>query len=176
MRIGGMEVKGLNEVVLVLPRSTGDIVIKARAIPNFDEFDKLCPEPVKPVMTTKAGVVADESNPDYQAAVMQRDQLRIAYIYVMSLEPSQIEWDTVKLDEPLSWLNFRQDFQAAGMSPVEINFIWNAIAEANCLSEDKLKEARARFLAGQGQEPQASSGPSTAPTTTPSGEPASASA
>ena len=173
MRIGGMEVKGLNEVVMVLPRSAGDIVIKARAIPSYEEFDKLCPEPKMPVVITREGKKNDELNVDYLAAVARREQLRIAFIYITSLEPSQIEWDTVKLDTPSTWMNFRKDFEEAGLSPVEINRIWGAVSEANCLSEDKLEAARARFLLGAGTEQKQSSSPTTAPVNTQSGEPAS---
>jgi hypothetical protein len=176
MRIGGIEVKGLNEVVLVLPRSAGDIVVKARAVPNYEEFDKLCPEPKMPVILTKDGKKNDENNVDYVASCAHREQLRIAYIYIKSLEPSNIEWDTVKLDTPSTWLNFRKDFGDAGLSPVEINRIWGAISEANCLSEDKLEAARARFLLGAGKDQSESSSPTIEQANTPSGAPASDSA
>ena len=176
MRIGGVQLKGLNEVVLPLPRTAGDIIIKARAIPDYDEFEKLCPEPKMPVYVTKDGVKNDEDNVNYVAAMAHRENLRIAYIYIKSLEPSEVEWDTVKLDTPSTWLGFREDFKKAGLSPIEINRIWGAIAEANCLSEDKLVEARARFLAGPGTRQPASSSPTTEQASTPSGEPVSDSA
>ena len=176
MRIGGVQLKGLNEAILVLPRSDEDIVIKARAIPDYDDFDKLVPEPKMPVYVTKDGPQNDESNVDYVASCARREQLRIAYIYIKSLEPSQIEWDTVKIDMPSTWMNFRQDFQKAGLSPIEINRIWGTVSDANCLSEDKLVEARARFLAGVGNDQPASSSPTTDQASTPSGEPASDSA
>lgn len=173
MRIGGVQLTGLNEAILVLPRSGGDLVIKARAIPDYDEFNKLVPEPTMPVMVTRTGTLNDEMNVDYIAAVSRRETLRIAYIYVKSLEPSNIEWDTVKLEDPSTWTNFRTDFQKAGLSPVEINRIWTTVSDANCLSEDKLVEARERFLAGVGKDQPASSSPITGQASTPSGAPAS---
>ena len=176
MRIGGLEVKGLNEVILVLPRTQGDIVIKTRAIPSYEEFDKLCPEPKMPVVITREGTKNDDMNVDYLKAIARREELRIAYIYVKSLEPSEIEWDTVKLETPSTWPNFRKDFEGAGLSPVEINRIWGAVSEANCLSEDKLEAARARFLLGAGKDQKRSSSPITEPANTQSGEPANDSA
>ena len=173
MRIGGVQLTGLNEAILVLPRSGGDLVIKARAIPDYEEFDKLVPEPKVPVMVTRNGTENDENNVDYLAAIARRETLRIAYIYVKSLEPSNIEWDTVKIETPSTWTNFREDFKKAGLSPVEINRIWGTVSEANCLSEDKLVEARQRFLAGVGKDQPASSSPSTGQANTPSGAPAS---
>ncbi len=176
MRIGGKQLNGLNEAMLVLPRSDGDIVIKARAIPDYEEFDKLVPEPKVPLYITKDGTKEDTENADYVAMCARREQLRIAYIYVKSLEPSNIEWDTVKLDNPATWTNFRDDFKKAGLSPVEINRIWGTVSDANCLSEDKLIEARARFLAGVGKDQPASSSPNTEQASTPSGAPANDSA
>jgi hypothetical protein len=176
MRIGGMEVKGLNEVMLVLSRTQGDVLITARAIPSYEEFEKLVPDPKMPVIITRDGTKNDDLNVDYLAAVARREQLRIAYIYIKSLEPSQIEWDTVKLDTPSTWMNFRKDFENAGLSPVEINRIWGAVSEANCLSEDKLEAARARFLLGAGTDQKKSSSPTTEPVNTQSGEPANDSA
>ena len=176
MKIGGVQLTGLNEAILVLPRSGGDLVIKARAIPDYEEFDKLCPEPKMPVMVTKNGVENNGDDINYVAAIAQREQMRIAYIYVKSLEPSNIEWDTVKTDIPSTWMNFREDFKKAGLSPVEINRIWGTVSDANCLSEDKLVEARARFLAGPGKGQPASSSPTTEQASTPSGAPANDSA
>lgn len=172
MRIGGMEVKGLNEALLVLPRSTGEVVIKARAVPSYEEFDKLCPEPKMPVIVTRDGNKTDDTNVEYLKAVARREELRIAYIYIKSLEPSRVEWDTVKLDTPSTWLNFREDFKNAGFSPVEINRIWGTVSEANCLSEDKLEAARARFLLGAGTDQNKSSSPTIEPVSTQSGVPA----
>ena len=176
MRIGGVEAKGLNEVVLVLPRAGGDLVFKARAVPDYDEFEKLCPEPIAPAVLTKDGKKIDESDVEYVASMARREILRIAYLVVKSLEPSNIEWDTVVMERPNTWPNYKEDFKKAGLSIVEFNRVWGLISEANCLSEDKLEAARSRFLLGQAQERLASSSPTTEPGNSPSGEPANASA
>ena len=176
MRIGGRELKGLNESFLVLPRPDGDLVFRAPAIPDYDEFNKLCPEPVAPVVLTKEGSKPDEQDTGYLARLAHREVLRIAYLMVKSLEPSQIEWDTVKMDSPSTWPNYKDDFKKNGISAVEMNRIWALVSEANSLSEDKLEAARARFLHGQVQGSRKSSSPSTERGTSPSGEPASASA
>jgi hypothetical protein len=176
MRIGGVEAKGLNECVLVLPRADGDLVFTARAVPDYDEFEKLCPEPVVPAILTKDGKKLDDKDTEYLAAVARREILRIAYLVVKSLEPSNIEWDSVVMDRPNTWPNYKDDFKKAGLSVVEFNRVWGLISEANCLSEDKLEAARSRFLLGQAQARLASSSPNTEPGNSPSGEPVSASA
>lgn len=176
MRIGGVEPKGLNECLLVLPRADGDLVFKAKAIPDYDEFEKLCPEPVAPVVLTKDGKKTDEGDVDYVASMFRRELLRTAYFFIKSLEPSNIEWDTVVMDRPNTWTNAKDDLRKAGLSIVEMNRIWNIVNEANCLSEDKLTAARDRFLRGQAQARLDSSSPSIEPAISPSGEPANASA
>lgn len=176
MRIGGVQLKGLNEAILVLTRPDGDIVFKARAIPDYDEFNKLCPEPIAPAVLTREGKKTDETDRDYLAQLAQREVLRIAYIMVKSLEPSEIEWDTVKMEVPQTWVNYKDDFKKAGVSAIELNRIWALVSDANSLSEDKLEAARARFLRGQAQASSQSSSPSGEPGNTPSGELASASA
>jgi hypothetical protein len=90
-----------------------------------------------------------------------------------SLEPSQIEWDTVKESDPRSWRHWSKDLRNGGLSDTECHRVLNLVLEANCLDEAKLKKAREVFLAGQEPKP-ASSGLPTEPASTPSGAPASA--
>jgi hypothetical protein len=92
---------------------------------------------------------------------------------VKSLEPSEIEWDTVDPDNPKTWANYTNDLRGAGFSQVEINRIVGLVWGANCLDEAKLERARQVFPRGQQPVSDASSGPSTEPQNTPSGEPAS---
>ncbi len=115
---------------------------------DMEEFKKLCLEPIPPRKTTKDGVVADTEDPDYKAALAGYLKRRIAYIVVHSLLPSQIEWDTVRLDSPATWANWESDLKTAGLSDVECNRVLGLVLEANCLDEAKLKKAREVFLQG----------------------------
>jgi hypothetical protein len=91
---------------------------------------------------------------------------------IRSLEPSEIEWDTVDPDNPSTWLNWDRDMKSAGLSQVECNRILQLVFQANCLDEAKLQKAREAFLLGQQPVPSEFSGPNTEPESTPSGEPA----
>ena len=174
MRIGGIDPGALPaEEVLVLPRGEESIVFRARGLADMDEFDKLCPEPKPPVRLTKAGKEPNEEDTNWRSAMLAHGRRRVAYMVVKSLEPSKIEWDSVDLDIPKTWLNYTDDLRRAGFSQVEINRIVGLVWEANCLDEAKLEQARAVFLRGQQPAGDASSGPSTEPENTPSGEPAS---
>ena len=161
MKIGGIEVKGPNEVLLVLPRGDDQIVIRARAVLDMAEFEELCPEPKPPGRQTKDGYVQDVDDPGYKQQMENHNERQLGYLVVKSLEPSEIEWDLVDINKPGSYTKWQEDFQAAGLSTIEVNRIMQACMEANALDESKLEAARQVFLRGQRQVPSESSGPHT---------------
>lgn len=172
MKIGGIDPKTLPaETVLVLPRGEEVIVFKARGLQDMDEFNKLCPEPTPPRKMTKDGLVADVTNSNYKTDMDHYGKRRLAYMVVKSLEPSEIEWDTVDVHVPGTWTNWEQDLKNAGLTTVEANRVIGLVLEANSLDESKLKQARDVFLRGPLVESEKSFGPTTEPANTPSGEP-----
>jgi hypothetical protein len=154
MKIGGIDPKSLPaEEVLVLPRGDQRIVIRARGLENMEEFKSLSPEPAPPGKLTKDGWVPDTEDAGYKSVLTEYNKRRLAYMVVHSLEPSQIEWDTVKLENPATWINWEADLKAGGLSQVECNRILALVFEANCLDEAKLQKARSFFLQGPPQGP-----------------------
>ena len=151
MKIAGTDPRTLPpEEVLILPRVGGNIVFKARGLPDMDEFNKLSPEPAAPCRKMADGTAsADDKDPGDPAQTVQHTRQRWAYLVVKSLEPSQIEWDTVKLDEPATWTNWEADLKANGFTGVECNRIFGLMLSANSLDERKIKAARESFLAGR---------------------------
>ena len=175
MKIGGVDPSTLpKEEILVIPRGEQEIVFRATGVPDYDEFNKLCPEPKAPGKLTKDGWEPNENDPDYKSLMENYNTKRLAWLVVRSLEPSQIEWDTVNESKPSTWTKWTDDLKEAGLSQVEVNRVMQLVFQANCLDEEKLKEARENFLLGQQQAQSESSGPSTGPESTPSGEPAAA--
>jgi hypothetical protein len=154
MKIGGIDPTTLPvEEVLVLPRGERQLVFRATGVKDLAEFHKLCPIPTPPQALTKEGQVADTEDAGYQQAMIayrrrQTAYRQTAYIVIQSLAPSQIEWDTVKLDAPATWLNWESDLHDAGLSTMECNRIMSLVLQANCLDERKLEEARKLFLRG----------------------------
>lgn len=164
MKIAGREIKGPNRVTLVLPREGGeDIVLFAQAVLDWDEFDEKCPEPKPPVVRTKDGVNPDFSDLGYKAQAIDHGIKRMAYLTLKSLEPSNIEWETVNMDKPSTWTNYNKELRDAGFSVVEIQRIGAAVMQANALDEEKLEAARQVFLRGRAAEQESISGPSTQP-------------
>lgn len=165
LRIGSMIVDGPAEEVLVLPRLQGDIVIRTRAVTDMKPFEAMCPEPNPPKKLVKGGFQIDKDNLGYLDAVAKHGDLRFAYICVKSLEPSDIEWAGVSLEQPSTWKEWSQELSDAGMSSVEVNRILLAVMAANSLDETKLKQARDSFVLGMQVQ---SAGPSSPDTELPS--------
>lgn len=174
MKIGGRDVNGVAEEILVLPRLDGDIVFKARAVTDMETFNRMCPLPKAPSVLVAGGFKANTEDPSYLEMVQKHSELRLAWVVINSLSPSEIEWDTVKIDKPQTWLNWQQDLLNAGFTSIEIERITVCVLQANCLDEGKLARAREAFLRGQGTLAKFS-GQTSEPASTQSGEPASGS-
>jgi hypothetical protein len=174
MKIGGVDPATLSvEVFLVLPRGDDQqIVFRAQPVKDMEPFDQLCPRPTPPGKLTRDGWVQLEDDPTYKQVLTAWIKQRSGYMMVKSLEPSQIEWDTVDENDPRTWSNWSKDLRNGGLSDTEVQRVMNLVLEANCLDDAKLKKAREVFLAGEAAKV-ASSGLPAEPANTPSGAPAS---
>ena len=156
MKIKGKTIEGPNVELIVIPRSGGDIPFECRAVLDFDDFDKMCPDPEPTMKLLPGGVqVPNMEDPKYIAAIEAKGEKRIAWMVVKSLEATEgLEWDTIKMDDPETWGNYRQELQDAGLTFMEITRIITTVMAANSLDETKLEEARKRFLAAREEETQ----------------------
>jgi|GEM_PF-2419044 len=155
MKLNGKR-PGIHVEPIVLPRPDGDIVMMARAIGDFDNFDKLCPPPQPPRRRMADGTeITNVEDSNYKKAVEAFGQKRVAYMVIKGLADGteDLEWEEVKLDDHLTWPNFRKELIESGLSDVEVNRVVAGVMRANCLSEAALDEARKRFLAGKQAPP-----------------------
>lgn len=152
MRMNGVKLECPNEAILVLPRPDGNLVFRAKAVMDYDEFDKICPEPKVPTRIVKGGKKeVNLTDPDYVKAVIEVNENRMAWIVLKSLSATEgLEWETVNMLVPNTWKNYSQELKDSGFSIIEINKIVGLALEANALDEGKLESARQSFLAGQG--------------------------
>lgn len=176
MKIAGMEIAGdlaeLNEDVLVLPRRKSQIILTARALADMGTFEKRVPEPKPKKNFVKGkGWVLDLEDTTYVEEMKKYGELRVAYFVVMSLEPSEMVWDTVDLDKPDTWGNWEDDFKNSGFTQHECNLILGLCFQVNQLNESKLEDARASFVHGQEALADESSSPNSEQSDTPSGKP-----
>lgn len=172
MKIGGVPVTPPSEEILVLPREPESIVFRAVAVPDMDEFSKLCPPPKPPGVYTKDGWVPQENDEDYLKLRANYEMQQLAWLVLRTLEPSEIEWQTVDMANPATWKNWQKELREAGLTSVEVNKVVQLVMNANMLNEDKLAKAREVFLRGRVQAAAKSCSPSSEQPSSPSGEPA----
>lgn len=180
MKLGGKKIEGTKEHVLVLPRDSGDLVFKFVGVVDDKEFDTIFPAPQPPTAfnVKLQQTVRKTDDPNYKAKLNSYYSAHNAWMFLQSIKPSEIEWDTVNLADPTTWSNWEDDLKAAGLTMNERNIIWQTYQRVNMLSDTMLDEARARFLASLAAPPSSPepSSPSGGSPSTSNGEPANASA
>ena len=151
MKLQGKTFDGPNEEFLVIPRKGQDLIFKARAVLDYEEFNRLVQKP-KPPKAIKPGGEAQLLTTD-AGYLQQLDAWATAqtnYLILKSLEATpDLEWETVKMDDPSTWDNWRSELDKAFFTDREKTRIVNLVWAANGIDDEKLEEARKRFLAGQ---------------------------
>lgn len=151
MKIAGKVLSGPRIETLVLPRQDGDIVIRAQAVSDFADFEKMCKEPQPKMKMVPGGgaqvpIVTDE---DYIKKLTKFADLKTDWMILKSLEATEnLEWETIKPDEPETWGNYKDELKAAGFSFAESAMIIRTVTDACGLNQAKIEEATKLFLAG----------------------------
>ncbi|MFA5758508.1 MAG: hypothetical protein WC942_03940 [Clostridia bacterium] len=151
MKIEGRKIIGPNREVIAIPRGDGpDIIFIAEAVLDHKPFDKLCPPP-KPVIKKIGGEdIPDIKDKNYQRQIQQYSERKTAWLVLTALQATKgLEWETVDLTNPSTWLLFRKELIDSGFSDIEINRIINGALTAQGLNEYKIEAARDRFLRHQ---------------------------
>lgn len=140
-----------HEVKMYLPRGDNDIIeVTARSILDDSAFFKLCPEPKPPQIIKKGGKRdVDLNDKGYLREVKDYGERKFAWMFLTSVTITGAEWETVNLNDPNTWLNWKDELLDCGFNSFEINRMIALMHEANCLDDTKLEEARARFLVKQ---------------------------
>lgn len=178
MKYKGKKLDGPPVEVVVIPRQTEELVFKAQAVLNYDDFEKLAPVPTPPKVVRPGGIESyDTEDKKYNESMDDWASLKFHWMILKSLQATEeLEWETVNMSDPSTWDKYESEMAEAGLSPAEIDRIKAAVIDACGLNQAKIDEATKRFLAGQAAAHAAASSPSIAPSDTPSGEPANASA
>lgn len=177
MKLFGQQVTGPNVETLVIPRQDFDIVILAQAILDDKHFDDLCPRP-KPTKVLKAGSgewTEDTKDEEFVKQLNNWGIQHTSWTVITSLRATPketLEWEKVKLDDPSTWNLWREELREAYFTDYEVMLIQNLVFAANGLNQQKLDEARNRFLVGQVRPHKPLPSPKVEQQTIPSGEPA----
>lgn len=178
MKLHGKKLEGANVEVVAIPRQSGDLIFKAKAVLDYEPFDKLYPMPTPPEVMRPGGLrTFNTEDPRYNEAMNKWAQSKFHWMFITALrETDGLEWETVDYADPTTWENYQSELREAGLAPAEVARIQKAVTDACGLNQAKIDEATERFLAGQAQALAAGSSQDSAQNTTPSGTPVSASA
>jgi hypothetical protein len=178
VKINGKTVTRPEPTVVVIPRGQEEFVFQAQAVTDFEEFERLCPQPEPGMKMLPGGAqVKNTADPKYQKLFREWQTNRSHWMILTSLSATDgLEWSKVKMDDPETWKHYIKELEDAGFSAVEVAALMDAVTDANGLNQRKIDEATKRFLATMGAKAQSASSPSTAQQSTPSGTPANASA
>lgn len=151
MKYKGKEVKGRNREIIPIPRLEGDIIFIAGTVQNWSEFENLVPEPTPPKILKAGGVkIEDKNDPGYLKALDEYNELRTHYLIISSLQATEeLEWETVDIQKPETWKNYKKELENSDFSELEIGRIIVGVMRANSLDESMIEEARSNFLREQ---------------------------
>ena len=175
MKIHGKKLDRPTEEVVVIPRPDGDLIFKAKAVLDYNDFDKICPLPQPPEVIRPGGIKArDPEDAGYKKQFDEWAANKTRWMILKSLSATPgLEWETVDMADPKTWENYQKEMQDSGLSIGELSRILAIVNDACGLNQDKIDEATKRFLAGQAQVQGTVNSQGSAPNSTPSGEPVS---
>lgn len=179
MKLNGVKVKSAYEEVVVFPRTGGpNLVFKARAIYDFEAFEKLCPPPEAPLIQFAGQDKPTQNVEDvnYLERFQKWAELKSHWMVLQSLRATPgLEWETVDYGDHTTWKNYQKEMSDAGLTPAEQARIVLIVSLVNGLDQSKIDEATESFLVAQAAREEFESSPASAPSATPSGELVSAS-
>jgi hypothetical protein len=149
MKYKGKKIEGKNVEIIPIPRPDGDVIFIAEAVTDWDEFEKIVPEPEVPMILKPGGIKIEQTNDkNYLKKIEEHNLLRTTWIVLKSLQAtSELEWETVNMKDPKTWTNYERELKESGFSPIEIGRIIKGVMAANALDEDMIDAAKADFLA-----------------------------
>lgn len=154
MKIKGTKVLGPGIRVVPLFKGEQKFIFKVGAIVDFSEFMAILPEP-KPKPMLKDGVqTTTTDHPGYKEEFNKYQIAKSNWMIWKSISfTDDLEWETVKDNDPESWKNYSTELIDAGFTPSQIVYLSTEALKVNTIDEDRMTEARAHFLASQ-QAPQ----------------------
>lgn len=173
IKIAGQEVDQTlpEDFILLRPGTEQELVIRARAFRDWDEFNALCPVPEPPGRHERGkGFVKNFEDKTYKDRVFLRGRQQAGWMVIQSLY--EVEWETVDPENPKTWPNWEDELKDSGFTQIECNLIITLVMDVNSLNEDKMKQARESFSLGQEAAQNDSNSQTSEQENTPSGVPA----
>jgi len=150
IKIAGQEIEAVlpEDLIILRPGTDNEIIIRARAFRDFDEFHAVCPVPEPPGRQERGrGWVPNLQDQTYKQRMEQHALQRVGWMAIKSLY--EIEWTNVDIDKPKTWAGWEDELKESGFTSVECNLIMALVLDVNGLNESKMQMARESFLRGQ---------------------------
>lgn len=151
MKVNGVTAKqeGLTYGPLVYDRGDDQLVFIVQPVWSFDEFEELVPVPENDaVIFTDKGKETDWDAPAWKDKKAAYARKRWGWFILKALEPSNVEFDTIDLEDPSTYSKVEEELKA-NLLPVEFNELMATIDRASSLDAQKLEENRESFLRRQ---------------------------
>lgn len=154
MRLNGKRINNDNTQIVVIPRKETDLVFKFKPVINEDDFEKLgTPLPSPPTISYPDGSKKlDYEDEGFRTKVLAHIRLKNAWMFLTSIAATEsLEWETINLSDPATWLNYEKELKDAEFTDQEIKMLAAGFNKANAFDEEQLEAARDRFLASTTQ-------------------------
>ena len=178
MKLFGKKLESTNVVTKVFPRGGEgmDLVIRARAIYDYTQFEESVPTPEPYVIQKSDGSTEkDFEDPKYRDELEEWFLKKSYWMALKSLQATEgLEWESVDMSDSDTWGNYLDELKVV-FTPQEIDLVAEMIMDACGLNRAKIEEATESFLVGMGPKPLGHTSPNSEPSNTPASEPVSAS-
>lgn len=161
MKIAGKKIQGSNIEYAIIPRPStiaedgsvinNDVAFMARAVLDFSDFEKLCPPPQPPLSKRPGGEsFQNVEAPAFKTANILWSVQKTNWIILESLKATEdLEWEKVIPEDPNTWGLYSEELTESGFNWREQELIREAVWKANALNDQKLEDAKKRFLASR---------------------------
>jgi hypothetical protein len=153
MKIKGRQIGKPKPTYCVFERDGTEFIFTIEAILDFESFNKICPYPEPPKVTKPGGkVIEDTNDAQYLHLIEQYGNNKTDWMILESIRNTEgLEWDVVNYDDPDTWNKYRLELEQSGLTDSEIVHLIKTIMECNFISENRMLEARDRFIHSQAQ-------------------------
>lgn len=150
MKVNGKTLDKPRVVKVYLPIADSEAVeFKFRPLRSDEDFENVLSRPKpKQRMAPGGSVHANVDDPAYKQALSAWVNKKLDWEFLTSISITDgLEWETVKMEDPETWGNWRNDLEKAfGFS--EINKVFEGFMNAQYISEELMEDARKTFLTG----------------------------
>ncbi len=159
MKYKGKSTYGPRKMPAVFERHPENIVWWMKALDDYSEFNKLCPEPepekwVDPSDPSNVKYVKNEGFKKREIDRLLRWTYWLTYHSLMSCPENTeagLEFETFDPGNPDTWETMEKELTEFGLTFGEKRYLFNLASKVNALTDEYLDEGLERFLASRRQ-------------------------